>query len=500
MSDQDNTQAKQPVIHQVAHVLRDPFQAFYLNLMRADDSTLATRGGGAGLRIYDEIERDCHAYSVLQKRKMAVVSRPWFVEPASESRLDKKAADMVKENLAAIQFDRICVDLLDAILKGYSVGEIIWDVRGSEIRASDVMAREQKRFVFDVEYKPRLLTLENMLAGEELPERKFIVHRFGSKVGNPYGLGLGTRLFWPVYFKRQGIQFWLTFCDKFGSPTAVGKYPQGTSEADQNLLIGSLQAIATDSAIAVPEGMDVKLLEAARSGTVNTYEQLCRYMDGEISKATLGETLSTELHGGGSLAASRTHNEVRLELVQADADLLTDTLAGSLVRWLVEYNYPGAGIPAVRRDVRPAEDLAIRSERDVRIQSLGFRPTLDYVQEVYGDGWEEDPAARRVADQSAGSLADAGQDFAEGRTFADQKALDDAIAALPGTPTEALKALLAPALKAIQEAATPDEAMDALLEAYPNLPTEQLEAVLAKAFLFSDLWGMRSRQNQVVGA
>ncbi|EHP39413.1 hypothetical protein OR16_31679 [Cupriavidus basilensis OR16] len=500
MSDQDNPKSQQPVMHQVAHVLRDPFQAFYLNLMRADDSTLATRGGGAGLRIYDEIERDCHAYSVLQKRKMAVVSRPWFIEPASSSRLDKKAADIVKENITAIQFDRICVDLLDAVLKGYSVGEIIWDVQGSEIRAQDVMAREQKRFVFDVDYKPRLITLENMLEGEELPERKFIIHRFGSKVGNPYGLGLGTRLFWPVFFKRQGIQFWLTFCDKFGSPTAVGTYPQGTSEPDQDRLIASLQSIATDSAIAVPQGMEVKLLEAAKSGSVTTYEQLCRYMDGEISKATLGETLSTELRGGGSLAASRTHNEVRLELVQADADLLTDSLACTLIRWLVEYNCPGAGVPAVRRDVRPAEDLAVRAGRDVRIKSLGFKPTMDYIQEVYGEGWEVDPAAARAAAPADPGNLDGDLAFAEGTTFADQKALDDAIAELGGAPTEALKALLAPALKAIQEAATPDEAMDALLEAYPNLSTAQLEAVLAKAFFVSDLWGMLSRQSQVVGA
>ena len=31
-------------------------------------------------KIYDEIERDCHAYGLLQKRKLAVVARPWQVE------------------------------------------------------------------------------------------------------------------------------------------------------------------------------------------------------------------------------------------------------------------------------------------------------------------------------------------------------------------------------------------------------------------------------------
>ena len=72
-----------------------------------------------------------------------------------------------------------------------------------------------------------------MVEGEELPDRKFIIHSVGGKDGSPYGLGVGHRLFWPVFFKRQGISFWLIFAEKFGTPTAVGKYPGGADPGDQ---------------------------------------------------------------------------------------------------------------------------------------------------------------------------------------------------------------------------------------------------------------------------
>ena len=271
----------------IAGAERDPYHILYMGLMRPQDDTLISRGGGRGLKIYDEIERDCHAYSVLQKRKYAVVSFPWEVKPASERLKDKKAAETVKAMLEALDFDGLCVGLLDALLKGYAVGEVIWDP--ATWAPTQVIMRDQRRFLFDVDSKPRLATLQNMLPGEELPERKFIVHRFGAKDANPYGLGLGSRLFWPTYFKRQGITFWLVFAEKFGSPTVLGKYPEGMPQDKQDALLSTLGNLAQETAIVAPLETEIELLEAARSGSIDTYERLVRYMDEEISKAVLGE-------------------------------------------------------------------------------------------------------------------------------------------------------------------------------------------------------------------
>lgn len=378
---------------EIATVQRDITYPAFGGVLRQQDDTLLTRGGGRGLKIYDDIERDCHAYAVLQKRKMAVISRPWQVDPASTSRIDKKAADLVKAQLEAdeMDFDSVSLNLLDATLKGFSVGELMWEAIGGELVVREIKPRDQRRFGFDDNYTLRLKTQEKMFPGMELPDRKFIVHSFGAKDGNPYGLGLGSRLFWPVFFKRQGITFWLTFADKFGSPTPVGKYPNGTSLTDQRILLNALAAIAQDAGVIVPTGMEIAFLEATRGGATDTYEKLARYMDEEITIAVLGESATTKGGGGQAASAAITRNEVRLELVQADTDLLSGTLNKTLVKWITELNVPGATPPRVWRKVEEQKDLGDVAKRDKTIFDMGFRPTLAYITDTYGGEWTERP-------------------------------------------------------------------------------------------------------------
>lgn len=369
---------------EIASVERDINYAIYGGVLENPDKVLQKRGSGKGLKLYDEIEEDAHAYAVLQKRKLAVIARPWEVKAASEKRIDKKAADVVKAQLEN-KLDQLTLDLLDSTLKGFSVVESMWSDSGSEIFPAEFKARDQRRFVFDSDYKLRLLTPQNMVTGEPVPERKFIRHTFGSKDGNPFGKGLGSKLYFPVWFKRQGISFWLVFCDKFGMPTVVGKYGQNATSADQKKLLDALRAIAQDAGVIIPEGMDIALLEASRSSTSDLYEKLVRYMDEQISEAVLSETLTTNIGAIGSKAASETHNGVRLEITKADADLLSATLNNTLCRWITELNVPGASPPTIWRIFEEQEDLERRSTRDKTLFDMGYKLKPDAVKEIYGD-------------------------------------------------------------------------------------------------------------------
>ncbi|CAH8721641.1 DUF935 domain-containing protein [Paenibacillus melissococcoides] len=62
-----------------------------------------------------------------------------------------------------------------------------------------------------------------------------------------------------------------------------------------------------------------------RPHQLNVYESLARYCDEQISKAVLGQTLTSD-SGGGSFAQSKTHNEVRHDLTVAIAKDLAATL------------------------------------------------------------------------------------------------------------------------------------------------------------------------------
>lgn len=476
----------------IAGAERDPFHVLYMGLMRPVDEVLMQKGGSTyGLKVYEDIERDCHAYSVLQKRKYAVISYPWEVEPASSAARDQEAAEGITAMLKALDFDALCLGLMDAILKGYAVGEILWDPQ--TWTPSQIIMRDQRRFVFNVEGHPRLLTLQNMLTGEELPDRKFIVHRFGAKDGNPYGVGLGNKLFWPTFFKRQGIAFWLVFAEKFGSPTAIGKYPEGMPEDKQNDLLQTLSDLAQETAIIAPLEAQIELLEAARTGSIDTYERLARYMDEEMSKATLGETLTTTLgSGGGAYAASKTHNEVRLELTKSDADLLSGTLNDSLLTWLTELHFPGAKPPRVWRKVTASVDLKAEAEKDQIVAGLGFEPDEAWIQAKYGEGWKKKaPVAPpalpgQLAPNQPPNPSPTATSFAEGASLDAAARLSEAALARSG---QALETLLAPIRKAVDDAKDLYELRETLEHLYPELNAEGFSELMEQALLVAALAG-----------
>lgn len=341
----------------IADARNDITIPYFSGRMQYADDTLIERGGGKGLKIYDELERDAWAGAVLDKRKKQLTAREWRVSPPKTGTArDIEAANFVRDVIEELPFDRICEDLLDATLKGFAISEIVWARNGNGIYPARVMSHDQRRFVFDETWQPRLLTWTNMDRGESLPDRKFVVHRFGVKGNNPYGLGLGSRLFWPVMFKRQGVAFWLHFLDKFAGPTVVGKTPFGSLPDMERKLLQSLADARTASAIVVPIGADVEFLEASRSGSV-TYQNFLEYWDKQISICVNGETLTTDMGAVGSRAASETHADMLGLLVDGDSDLLSATLRDTLIRWLVEYNVPGARLPFVWRE-RPADAKA----------------------------------------------------------------------------------------------------------------------------------------------
>lgn len=72
-------------------------------------------------------------------------------------------------------------------------------------------------------------------------------------------------------------------------------------------------SLGTDAAGIVPSSTMIEFIESQKTTSVEIYEKLARYCDEQISKAILGQTLTSD-SGGGSYAQSKTHNEVRHDL------------------------------------------------------------------------------------------------------------------------------------------------------------------------------------------
>jgi phage gp29-like protein len=301
--------------------------------------------------------------------------------------------------------------------------------------------------------------------------------------------------------------------EKFGMPTVVGKYPPGTDPAQQAALLDAIDAIQHDTGIKVPDTMALELLEASRTGNAG-YQGLCDYFDRQISKAVLGQTLTTEVAGEGSYAASQTHNDVRQELVTADADMLCEVLNATLVRWIVDLNFgPQAAYPTLWLRTDPAEDLGALAARDkVLAVDIGVPIDDGYWYETYDIPKPEgEPAVGRkeqktdpakappsASDEAGNIKAFAKSDgrktaldgFGAGPVFTpEQQAIEGLKAALQAKGHEASEALLAPIAEAVRSSGDFDEAKAKIMAAYGDMDDAALTELLAQALFAADVWG-----------
>ena len=312
------------------------------------------------MELFEEMEeKDAHLFSQMQTRKLAVTGLDWEVQPFSpDDEQDKAIAEWIKDQLLGIEnLDDILTDLLDAIGKGVSIMEIIWGVDSDGFNViEDIRYVHQKKLVWDWETDDMLVCTEQFPNGIHLPKNKFVVHRYKAKSGHPSRAGIMRIVSWMYLFKNYTVKDWVSFCEVYGMPLRIGKYDPGASEADKQELLDAIVRIGSDAAGIIPETTMIEFKEANKTTSADIYEQLARYCDEQISKAILGQTLTSD-SGGGSYAQSKTHNEVRHDLTAADAKALAVTIRRDIIRPLVEYNFGAdANVPFIRFNSDEEED------------------------------------------------------------------------------------------------------------------------------------------------
>lgn len=495
------TKKQKPVTDEIATVKNDIIQDYIGNVVLNPDKVLRSESGGKGIELYEDLLRDSEVQSALQTRKLAVVGKEWEVIPASDDAEDVKIADFVKDVLLQCNYDAARQSLLSGLVLGFKTAEVMWEYSGGDITIKEIIGRASRRFAFDLQGRLRLLTLQNMIEGIETPDRKFVVFRNVSDNGSYYGDGLGRNLYWPAWFRKNGIKFWAIFADKFGSPTGVGKYPPGTSKEKQTDLLDAVNAIQQESGIVIPENMIIELLEATRAGSINTYETFCAYNDKAINKVLLGHGAATE-STPGKLGNEQGSLDIRQDYLKADADALCECQNNSLIRWIVDYNFPGVTeYPKVWIRTEPEEDLKPLAERDsILVKEIGLPVTKKYFYETYGipqpeEGEEliEIPATPPPYPPSKGGQMSPDGGGAGGGQFAEIRNQGMHVTdILSGKMHDAISLdnLIGPIKKLMEESATLQEFRDGVLSMYPKLDSKGIAEIIRNALLVGELGGM----------
>ena len=338
--------------------------------------------------LFEEaLDKDAHLAAILAQRKAAVLAWRVGIEPAGEDAAATHCAALVEAALAGIGggsgFASDLAELLDALAFGFAVSEVVWERRpaaaliaasqavapplaasqhGDLLLPATLLSRHPRRFVFDADGAPRLITAVEPFAGEALPEMKFIVFAPYGKYENPYGYPLLRSIWWLAYFKRQVLRMWVSYAEKHGTPTAVLRYPPGATDKEKRSYKRIIASIQQETGLVVPEGVELSLLEAQRSGSVQTYSELIELCNREMSKALLGQTLTTEPGERGARSLGEVHHMVRADIVRQDSQALASALNHSLVHWIVDLNVPGGqrSYPRLVIEAPDEQDLTLQ--------------------------------------------------------------------------------------------------------------------------------------------
>lgn len=308
------------------------------------------------MELFGEMEeKDAHLYSCLQTRKLAVAGSPWDVLPASdEAGSAAEVAAFVKEAFNGMDnLEEAFTDLLDAVGKGFSVSEIIWEIAAGKVLPRALKKRQQKRFTFmEVEgysEAPRLITDAEPVYGIPLTPDKFVMHVYRAGADLPERGGLLRVLSWVYLFKNYALKDWVSFCEVFGMPLRLGVYSPAASKEDRDALLQAVTNLGSDAAGIISESTRIEFVEAAKKGDGGPYNALIEQMNKEVSKAVLGQTLTTDVGSKGSYAAGIVHQGVRMDIARADARALERAINRDLIRPLVKFNFgPLTNIPSFK--------------------------------------------------------------------------------------------------------------------------------------------------------
>jgi phage gp29-like protein len=347
------------------------------------------------LELAQDIElKDLHYRSVLSTRKDAITGLEIKVIPASDDKRDMELAgaverDIVKNSKAKLR--PLIRDMLDALAKGFSVNEIIWDTSGMPWKPAAYKFRDPRWFQYDKETGSSLMLrapLGNEL--EPLKPLQFIVHEPHLISGNQITAGLAFPALYYWMLKSYDVTSWAAFIDRYGYPVRIGKYGKKATEQDIATLKRAVAAIGQDFGAVIPESALLEIIESKHAGETSTvYNNMADWIDKQISKLVLGQTMTTD--EGSSRAQSETHDKVRNDIADSDIQHIVDTLNAALVAPYIDLNFGGQPaypkIDLFKPDEKNIEQIITAVER---LGPQGLKVKADEVRALIGLSNPED--------------------------------------------------------------------------------------------------------------
>lgn len=330
------------------------------------------------LELADDMEeRDGQIYSELAKRKTAVTTLQWDVEPPDNATpVEQAQADQVRDWFKSIpNFEEdILLEMMDAVLKGFKPIEMWWELDQGTLQPR-FEPRPQRWLCMDEDRDSLHLRNGASPYGVPLQPYGWLLHMHRSRNGYLARAPLCRVLAWPYLFKHYAVRDLAEFLEIYGLPMRLGKYPAGASDDEKRKLLQAVVSIGHNAGGVIPQSMAIDFASAAQ-GNEKPFETMWKGMDAVESKIILGQTLTSSEGQNGTQALGTVHNEVRIDILKSDAKRVAATLTSQLIKPWVLFNIAGADprrLPRFCLDVPEPEDIKLYADSLPKLAGAGMR-------------------------------------------------------------------------------------------------------------------------------
>ncbi len=230
--------------------------------------------------LIDDLKTDGHLQSQIQMRKTATLNTDFQITNRKTGETNEDLTFVFQQQW----FYEFLDYALDSILYGTSLVEFT-NFNAEKIQINLIPRRNvvpQKKRIYPDVTKDNFIDYSNPLFA------KWLI-----SIGKNGDFGIINNIIPNIIWKRNVMQSWAEFCEKFGLPliTATTNTSDATVIDNVNTMLLSL---GEAGAATFPHGTDIKFQEANRTDAYQVYKQFMQTNADEISKQLVGSTMLSD--------------------------------------------------------------------------------------------------------------------------------------------------------------------------------------------------------------
>lgn len=316
--------------------------------------------GKEGLTLYDQMRRsDATVGAALMSIKLPIRGAKWYVQPASEEKVDIEIADFINSCLMekmTVTWD----DFLRQALLMLDYGHMVFE------KVFQIVEHDNKEYVGWKKFAPRLpKSIYKWEAGEgkegitqqlpdgtevQIPMEKLAVFVNQKEGDNWDGISVLRQAYKHWYYKDNFYKIDAMSFERQGLGIPVMKLPAGYDSSDKSIAESLLKNIRANEQqyLLLPFGWEFEFADM-KGNTVRDPQNSILHHDRQITKSVLAQFLELGASGGsGSRALSQDHSDLFYEAEKAIARQICDVVNKYCIKQLVDMNFDVEYYPELR--------------------------------------------------------------------------------------------------------------------------------------------------------